>query len=167
MISHRIPVGCLAAAGLFVAGAASAQSIAVTGTDGQVRSLDAVRIAALPRVAAPLSIHGTDHVFRGPLLIDVLKAAGVVEDAPLRGPALAQAVIVRAADGYAVVFGLAELDPATRADPIVLADEVDGGALTEADGPFRVVAAGDLRPARSARQVTAIEIAPFAAPSSH
>ena len=145
MISHRILVGCLAAAGLFVAGAASSQSIAVTGTDGQVQTLDAAWIAALPRVAAPLSIHGAGHVFRGPRLIDVLKAAG----------------------GYAVVFGLAELDPATRADPVVLADEADGAALTEADGPFSIVAVGDLRPARSARQVTAIEIATLAAPSSH
>ncbi len=124
-------------------------------------------LAALPRVSVPLTIHGQAHVFEGPLLIDVLKAAGPeygVETGPtLRGPALAQAVVVRAADGYAVVFGLAELDPGTRPNRIILADTVDGAPLTAEDGPLRLVAEGDLRPARSVRQVTAVEVVRFPA----
>jgi len=160
-MSHRAPILAVIAACLAFAGPAGAQSVSLTGGDGAVRTLEAPAIAALPRVSVPLTIHGEAHLFEGPLLIDVLKAAGttgVEAGAALRGPALAQAVVVRAADGYAVVFGLAELDPATRPNRIILADAVDGAPLTAGDGPFRLVAEGDLRPARSVRQVTAIEV---------
>lgn len=162
MITRRLFIGCLVAASLITAVPAGAQSVTVTGSDGHTQLIDGARIATLPRLAVPLSIHGADHVFVGPLLIDVLRAATVVPDGASRGQGLAQAVVVRASDGYAVVFGLAELDSATRADPIILADTVDGAAIAAADGPFRVVAQGDLRPARSARQVVAIEITSFA-----
>jgi hypothetical protein len=73
--------------------------------------------------------------------------------------------VVRAADGYAVVFGLAELDPGTRADRIILADTVDGAPLAAEDGPFRLVAGGDVRPARSVRQVSALQVVRFPAGS--
>ena len=158
---RRVPLLALAAC-LLLTGPVSAQSagraLRLTGADGQVHAVDAPMFAALPRVSVPLTIHGQAHVFEGPLLIDVLKAAGVDSGAALRGPALAQAVVVRAADGYAVVFGLAELDPGTRPNRIILADRVDGAPLTAEDGPLRLVAEGDLRPARSVRQVTAVEI---------
>ena len=83
------------------------------------------------------------------------------------GPALAQAVVVRAADGYTVVFGLAELDPGVRTNRIILADTVDGAPLTAEDGPFRLVAEGDVRPARSVRQVSAFQIVRFPVPPAH
>ena len=155
---YRAPILTLIAACVAFAEPAGAQAVSLTGADGAVRTLEAPAIAALPRVSVPLTIHGEAHLFEGPLLIDVLKATGVETGQALRGSALAQAVVVRAADGYAVVFGLAELDPATRPNRIILADAVDGAPLTAGDGPFRLVAEGDLRPARSVRQVTAIEV---------
>jgi hypothetical protein len=167
-MSHRGPLLAVLAACLALAGPAAAQSVDqpvwVTGTDGATRMLEAPDIAALPRVLVSLTIHGEAHVFEGPLLIDVLKTTGVETGAALRGPALAQAVVVRAADGYAVVFGLAELDPGVRANRIILADRVDGAPLTVEDGPFRLVAEGDVRPARSVRQVTAMQIVRFPTP---
>jgi len=157
-MSYRAPILTLIAACVAFAEPAGAQAVSLTGADGAVRTLETPAIAALPRVSVPLMIHGEAHLFEGPLLIDVLKATGVETGQALRGSALAQAVVVRAADGYAVVFGLAELDPATRPNRIILADAVDGAPLTAGDGPFRLVAEGDLRPARSVRQVTAIEV---------
>jgi hypothetical protein len=157
----------LIAACFTLAGPAGAQSVSLTGADGAVQSLAAPAIAALPRVSVPLTIHGESHVFEGPLLIDVLKATGVETGQALRGPALAQAVVVRAADGYAVVFGLAELDPGVRTNRIILADTVDGAPLKAEDGPFRLVAEGDVRPARSVRQVTTAQIVPFPAAEAH
>ncbi|NBW07256.1 MAG: molybdopterin-binding oxidoreductase [Caulobacteraceae bacterium] len=154
-----------------LAGSAAAQSadlpVWVTGVDGATRMLEAPDIAALPRVSVPLTIHGETHVFEGPLLIDVLKVTGVETGPALRGPALAQAVVVRAADGYTVVFGLAELDPGVRTNRIILADTVDGAPLTAEDGPFRLVAEGDVRPARSVRQVSAFQIVRFPVPPAH
>lgn len=155
-------VSLLALAACLLAGSVSAQSagrgVSLTGADGEVHAVDASAFAALPRVSVPLTIHGQAHMFEGPLLIDVLKGAGAETGSALRGPALAQAVVVRAADGYAVVFGLAELDPGTRPNRIILADTVDGAPLAAGDGPLRLVAEGDLRPVRSVRQVTAVEI---------
>lgn len=161
MILHRVLSVGLAGSVLAVSGAAWCQSVTVTGGEGRVTTLAGARIADLPRTTVSLSIHGEDHVFQGALLMDVVKAAGAVPEGPLHGPSLAQAVVVRAADGYAVVFGLAELDAATRADPIILADQADGAPIAEADGPFRLAVQGDLRPVRSARQVTAIEVVSF------
>lgn len=137
---------------------AAAQSLDIQTADGAVRTLDAAALSTLPRTRVTLSLHGDRHVFEGPLLMDVLRQTGVKSGTQLRGPALAQAVTVRASDGYAVVFGLAELDPNTRSDRIILADTVDGAPLSETDGPYRVVAENDLRPARSARQVIRIEV---------
>lgn len=94
--------------------------------------------------------HGQKHTYEGPLLIDVLARAGVPTGKALRGPALAHAVVVRASDGYAVAYGLAELDADIRPNRIILADKADGAALDPKDGPFKVVAEGD-RDRRAAR----------------
>ncbi|WP_225896892.1 molybdopterin-binding oxidoreductase [Brevundimonas goettingensis] len=166
-MSHRAPILALVAACFALAGPAAAQSVALRGADGGVTTLEAPELAALPRVSIPLTIYGEAHVFEGPLLIDVLTATGIQTGAALRGPALAQAVVVRAADGYAVVFGLAELDPGTRPNRIILADTVDGAPLKAGDGPFRLVAEGDLRPARSVRQVTAVEVVRLSTSGTH
>lgn len=164
-MSHRAASLAFIAACFALAGPAGAQSLNLTGADGAIRTLEAPAVAALPRVSVPLTIHGQAHVFEGPLLIDVLRTTGVETGQALRGPALAQAVVVRAADGYAVVFGLAELDPGTRPNRIILADTVDGAPLKAEDGPFRLVAEGDVRPARSVRQVTAVQIVRLPAPA--
>ncbi|CAN5381808.1 hypothetical protein BH10PSE2_BH10PSE2_18010 [soil metagenome] len=164
MLHHRlagVAILALIVSSVFPA-LAEAQTLQLTGADGRVASVDAAAIAALPRVSVPLTIHGTAHVFEGPRLIDVLKPVGVETGEALRGPALAQGVVVRAADGYAVVYGLGELDAGLRANAIILADRVDGAPLAVEDGPFRVVVEGDLRPARAMRQVTSVQV--FGAP---
>ncbi|MBU1376584.1 MAG: molybdopterin-binding oxidoreductase [Alphaproteobacteria bacterium] len=148
----------LAAAAILAPASALAQSIAIKGSTGQIVTVTAAEVAKLPRVSFLFDAHGQKHTYEGPLLLDVLAKAGAPTGKDLHGPALANAVVVRASDGYAVVYGLAELDPGTRANRVILADKADGAALDAKDGPFKVVAEGDLRPARSARLVTSIEI---------
>lgn len=158
----------LAAAALLAPAGATAQTLSIKGPSGPV-SLTAADVAALPRTSVPFDAHGQKHTYEGPLLIDVLSKAGAPTGKALHGAALANAVVVRGSDGYAVVYGLAELDPATRPNRIILADKADGAPLTAKDGPFKVVSEGDLRPARGARLVTSIEIVNLggAAPHSH
>jgi hypothetical protein len=67
--------------------------------------------------------------------------------------------MVRAADGYMVVFALAEVDPAFAVREIILADKRDGQPLDAKEGPFRIVAPGHKRPARWARQVVELRVA--------
>jgi hypothetical protein len=84
--------------------------------------------------------------------------AGIRLGEALRGPRLSEASLVEAADGYRVVFALAEADPAFATREIILADKRDGKPLDAREGPFRIVAPGDKRPARWVRQVIALKV---------
>ena len=94
----------------------------------------------------------------------MLARVGTPTGKAIHGPEMADVVLVKAGDGYQVAFGLAELDPGTRPNRIILADKADGAPLGGKDGAFKLVAEGDLRPARSARMVTEIEVLRLARP---
>lgn len=147
----------LIAAVLAAAAPAAAQTLTLKGPDGGM-TLTAAQVAALPRVKVVVDAHGQKHEYAGPLLIDLLAKVGAPTGKDLRGPALSNAIVVKAADGYQVAFGLAEADPGTRPNRMILADRQDGKPMDDKDGPFKLVVEGDLRPARSARMVTVIEV---------
>ena len=115
-------------------------------------------LAKLPHVHVHASAHGVDADWDGVPLIEILRAAGAPGGDTLRGPALALYVRISAADGYRVVFALAELDPSTGNAQAILADRRDGKPLGADDGPLRVIVPGDKRPARWVRQVIAIDL---------
>jgi hypothetical protein len=137
---------------------AFAQSIVLKGPEGQAATLASTDLAALPRVSFTFDSHGEKHIYEGPLLIDVLAKVGTPTGKAIHGPEMADVVLVKARDGYQVAFGLAELDPGTRPNRIILADTADGAPLGGKDGAFKLVVEGDLRPARSARMVTEVEV---------
>lgn len=141
-----------------------AQTLALKAPAGQTASLTAADLASLPRVSVAFEAHGVKHVYEGPLLIDVLARVGTPTGKAIHGPEMADVVLVKARDGYQVAFGLAELDPGTRPNRVILADKADGAPLSEKDGAFKLVAEGDLRPARSARMVSEIEVLRLAKP---
>lgn len=146
--------------GLSVPDTVAGDSLTLIGADGRGIVLTAEDIAALPRESFSFSRHEDNSVFEGPLLLDVLGLAGV-PSSPLHKDQQATALLITAADGYQVVLGLGETDPATRADRIILADTDDGTPLSDGDGPFMVVAEGDARAARSPRMVVSIQIIPL------
>ncbi len=138
---------------------AQAEGLALKGLDGQAATLSAADVAALPHEPMTITGEGKTIAVRGVPLGLILARVGAPAGKTLRGPELADAVVVTAADGYRVVFALAETDPAMRKDRILLADQDgEGHALGPHDGPFRLVVESDQRPARSARQVTTIEL---------
>jgi hypothetical protein len=134
-----------------------AQSLQVTRADGTSQTITAAQITALPHVSVSAKDHDTAAQFDGVPLVEVLKFAGV-ETGKMKGPQMAQALLIEATDGYKVVFALAEVDRDFATREIVLADKRDGKPLDEKQGPFRVVIPGDARPARWIRQVTAIRV---------
>lgn len=144
--------------------AAAAQDVVLVGPDGREARVAAAELAALPRAEVTLEAHGERHVYSGPLLIDVLGKVGVPRGPALRGPALASVVLISARDGYQVALAVAELDPAMRSARVILADRADGRPIPQTDGPLRLVVEGDLRPARSARMVSRIELRALAQP---
>jgi DMSO/TMAO reductase YedYZ molybdopterin-dependent catalytic subunit len=121
--------------------------------------LTASEFARLPRQ----SVRGKDRdgkevEFEGVPLVEVLKTAGIKFGHDLRGPALANYLLVEAADGYRVVFALPELDPASTDRVILLADRREGKPLDEKEGPLRVIVPGEKRPARWVKQVTSLKV---------
>ncbi|ANB17514.1 molybdopterin-dependent oxidoreductase [Dokdonella koreensis] len=136
----------------------AATAIAVGGEVAKPLRLDVAALAALPRVQVKASAHGTEGVWDGVPLVEVLRAAGAPLGETLRGPNLRLYVRIRAADGYRVVFALAELDPKFRDDGVILADRRDGKPLAADEGPFRIIAPREARPGRWVRQVVAIDV---------
>ena len=141
----------------FVAGSA-AQTLQVVNTDGQSTTFTAAQIANSPHVTVNVRDHDVPAQFEGVPLATLLASAGVQLGDKMRGPRLTEVLMVEAADGYKVVFALAEIDPVFATREIILADKRDGKPLDAKEGPFRIVAPGDKRPARWVRQVTALRI---------
>lgn len=122
-----------------------------------VAKIDDALLRGLPTVEAVLTAHGISQKCSGPSLSSVLDRLGYPKGNQLRGAALETGVIVRGRDGYAVLFSLGELDEALGASVVVLATQCEGKAISETDGPYRLVVPNELRAARSVRQVAFIE----------
>lgn len=101
---------------------------------------------------------GKEHTYSGIPLSELLKQAGTTLGSALRGENLTKYVVVKAIDGYEVIFALAEIDPDFTSRVILLADAVDGAPLVQGVGPYRVVVPGEKKPARWIREVKSIEV---------
>lgn len=140
------------------ASAAAPARLTIDLPDGQSVVLDTGAFADLPRTEAKATAHGQTHTFAGWDVLAVLEKAGLSPVRGLRGALLRRVVRIEAADGYGVVYAMAELDPEIGARRVLLADRQDGAALPESDGPLRLVAPEDKRSARWARQVVRIVV---------
>lgn len=126
----------------------------------QATPVDAKLLDGLPVHDATLDAHGVVSKCSGPLLADVAARIGMPMGEALHGGELAHGLIVRAKDGYSVLFSFGELDPGTGNDGAIVATACDGKALGEDVGPYRLVVPGDKRPARAVRNAVSIEPAP-------
>jgi hypothetical protein len=97
--------------------------------------------------------------YEGVALQEILRKAGVPQGEALRGPAMATYVLAEAADGYRVVFSLAELDPGIIDSEVMVADTMDGAPLGDKLGPFRLLAPYEKRPARWVRMLKSLTVA--------
>jgi Oxidoreductase molybdopterin binding domain len=101
------------------------------------------------------------HVFTGPLLRDVVAAAGPCFDAASRKDRSRFLLAVTGGDGHQAVLSWAEIDPDFGNAPVLLAGSLDDHPL-DADG-CQLVVPGDGCGARYVSAVTAIW---FGAPAS-
>jgi len=102
---------------------------------------------------------GTETLWSGVPLRAVLRAAGVaVGNHHVRGMQLQRIVTVRAADGYAASFALAELDDDFAERSILLADMRNGDPLAEDAAMLRLVVPQEKRRARWVKQAVEIEL---------
>jgi hypothetical protein len=138
---------------------AEAQSLTVINTDGHAAVISTAQIASAPHVSMNVVDHGQPAKFEGVPLSAILTMAGIQLGDSLHGARLTEILLVSASDGYKVAFALAETDPAFAPREIILADKRDDKPLDSKEGPFRIVAPGDKRPARWIRQVTEMKVA--------
>jgi DMSO/TMAO reductase YedYZ molybdopterin-dependent catalytic subunit len=96
--------------------------------------------------------------YEGVLLEELLRRAGVPQGEQMRGSSMATYVLADAEDGYRVVFSLAELDSGILESEVIVADTMDGAPLAAKEGPFKIVAPHEKRPARWVRMLKSITV---------
>jgi len=129
--------------------------VKVEGEVSKTLSLSISDFEKLPHVDAVMKDRdGKNQQYSGVPVIELLKQAGVTLGKELKGENLTKYMLVRASDGYEVIFSLAELDPAFTNRVIILADKKDGKPLENGVGPFRLVVPDENRPARSVHEVS-------------
>jgi hypothetical protein len=125
----------------------------------QTITVSADTLAGLPRVKVEAKEHDNPTAtYEGVALGSILERAGLPRGEKVRGKALRAIALITASDGYQVVFTLPDTDPAFTDRVIILADKKDGKPLPDKEGPFRIIAPSEKRPARWIRDVKTIAI---------
>jgi hypothetical protein len=129
--------------------------------DGRTATFTRADLERLPAEGANATLRdGAPFAVRGVSVTTLLRVAGLDLSASLgSGPVVGKALVVRAADGYAAVFGLADVDPHFGHPPLLVVwTREEGKPLPPREGPFMLINTGESRPGRWVRQVQAIEV---------
>lgn len=133
--------------------------VKVTGEVIKPLKLSLTDLAGMKRTTVNLKDRdGKDHPYTGVPIGEILNLAGVTTGKQLRGENLTKYMMAKCADGYEVLFSLAELDSSFNDRTIILADQSEGKPLPAGKGPFRLVVPDEKKPARSSFQVTELII---------
>ncbi len=114
-------------------------------------------LAGLPHVTVTVHNEHTkaDETYSGVPLIALLAPLGVSEKP--RGKDLRLYVVAEGSDMYEVVYAIGEVTPDVSASTVMVADTENGKALAS-DGPLKLIATGEKRPARWVRNLVAIKV---------
>jgi hypothetical protein len=137
----------------------AAATLKVENEKGKVTALSPEAFAKLPRQTVKVKDQkGASATYEGVLLADVLRSGGVTLGKDLRGPLLANFLLVEAADSYRVVFALPEIDPELTDKVVLVADRKDGQPLAASEGPYRVIVPNDKRNMRWVKHVARLSV---------
>jgi hypothetical protein len=114
-------------------------------------------LAALPHKSVTVHNEHTkaDETYSGVALMDLLVKLGV-PDKP-HGKDLALYLVAVGSDGYMAVYAVAEVNPDVHDATVIVAD-IENGKPLAADGPLKLVATGETRPARWVRNLVAVRV---------
>jgi len=114
-------------------------------------------LAGLPHVTVTVHNEHTkaDETYSGVPLIALLTPLGVSEKP--RGKDFRLYVVAEGSDLYEVVYGIGEVTPDVSSSTVIVADTENGKALA-ADGPMKLIATGEKRPARWVRNLVAVKV---------
>ena len=139
----------------------------VTGNVTTPLSLSTNELKAFPRKTLKVmnSHENKEETYEGVAVQELLHRAGVPQNGKLRGPAMATYVLAEASDGYMVLYSLAELDSDFQDSEVIVADTMNGAPLGEKQGPFKMVAPHDKRPARWIRMLKSVTVVTVGPPN--
>lgn len=130
--------------------------------DGEVTTpltLNRDALSKMKRTTLSIKDHdGKSVSYTGAPLQEILEIAGVTMGKQLRKENLAKYLLIKCADGYKVLFSLAEIDSSFTNNMIILAYESAGKPLPAETGPFKLVVPADKKLSRSSYQVTNLVI---------
>jgi len=133
--------------------------LAITGAVERPLNLQISDLEKMPHVSVEVKDHdGRLTTYEGVPLAELLRAAGAPIGEKLRGANMASYIVAEAKDGYRVVFALPELDAAFTDSKVLVAYAVNGKPLPDGQGPFRIVAPQEKKPARWIRMLQRIEV---------
>jgi hypothetical protein len=114
-------------------------------------------LAGLPHTTITVYNEHTkaNETYAGVPLIDLLTKLGV-PDKP-RGKQFRIYLVAAGSDDYEVVYSLGEVCPDVHDATVLVADSEDGKPIA-ADGPLKMVATGEKRPARWVRNLVAVRV---------
>lgn len=135
-------------------GAASPLKVTYNGKSSQ---WTASTLAALPHSTLTLfNEHSkASQTYSGVALTDLLTPLGVPNKP--HGKEFRIYLVAEGADGYEVVYSGGEVTPDVHDGTVMVADSMDGKPIGE-DGPLKLVATGEKRPARWVRNLVAIRV---------
>jgi DMSO/TMAO reductase YedYZ molybdopterin-dependent catalytic subunit len=134
-------------------------TLRVIGSVPHPLALQVYDLEKLPhKTVSASTANGGKVKYTGVLLWDILKRAGVPQRERIRGAMMLDYVVVDAADGYRVVFSLAELDPKLSKLVVMLAYERNGKPIPPPEGPLRIVIPTEKYNARWVREVTTLDV---------
>ncbi|HVZ18865.1 MAG TPA: molybdopterin-dependent oxidoreductase [Terriglobales bacterium] len=139
---------------------ALAQQLQLTGLDGKTVTVTSTELKTMPRHSVSVTNPHTkaEEHYEGVLLSDLLAKIGAPMGKALHGPTMLTYVKAGASDNYNVLFAMAEIDPGTHVNEIIVADTMDSKPLDAKQGPLKLIVPGDARPARSVRMLTSISV---------
>ena len=114
-------------------------------------------LTAMPQTSVSVYNEHTkaQEIYAGVPLIDLLTKVGVA--ATPRGKDFRLYLVAVGSDGYEVVYSIGEITPDVSKETVIVADTENGKPLA-ADGPLKIVATGEKRPARWVRNLVAIRV---------
>lgn len=139
-------------------GGEAVQTLLIVNQGGEKTTLPLPLPADWPRQELKVEHEGAQETYRGVPLSTVLEKAGVTLGAEVRGAAAARYLIVTAADNYAALLSVPEVDPFFTDELVLLGETLNGELLATANGPLQLVVPGDKRRRRWVSQVVRVEV---------
>jgi DMSO/TMAO reductase YedYZ molybdopterin-dependent catalytic subunit len=172
---HNVPAAlAIFLASLSLTSKASAQTPAtaelrVTGAVSTLLTLTIADLKKMPRKTLTVfnPHEKKQETYQGVLLEEILRRAGVPQGEHLKGSALTTYILADSEDNYRVVFSLPELDSGILDSEVIVADTLDGTPLRPQQGPFKLVAPHEKRPARWVRMLKSLTVVRAPIPESH